>query len=204
MKRFLLPSVAFVIVISFITVVAFSIDYFVGNKEIYLEGETGIEMLHQVQEVLPKMHKGQTLKVKIMSPGGSVVTSLEIARLVREASDRGVIVEIHAIAFCASGCTFVLAAGTPGHRFITKQAVVLVHPIQKSNGYGPTRCVSRIETPMDVDEKMDNLFHDSGVNAYVKYTGKDKTEVLGWLLCKNEQVGFGVKAVEMGIADHVE
>ncbi len=201
MKRLFLFAFA---IISILATSVYSLNYFIGTRQVYWEGETGIEMLHQVQADLDSMHKGQKLVVTITSPGGPVVTSLEIARLVRQASDRGVIVEIHATALCASGCTIVLSSGTPNYRFITKQALFLVHPPQQGSGFGPSRCVDRVETPKDVDEKVSNVFYDSLVNAYVKYTGKDKATILELIKCGNEQVGFGVLALQLGIADRLE
>lgn len=166
------------------------------------EGETGLEMLHQVRADLAPLKRGDILQVTLVSPGGNVVTSLEIARLVREASDRGVIVEIHATALCASGCTFVLAAGTPGHRFIGVQTLYLVHPIQAGMG----SCVDRkaVEGQTGQDAKILNTLYDFMVASYARYSGHPASEIETWFVCGQEQAGGGVVAVKLGLADRTE
>jgi len=128
---------------------------------------------------------------------------LEIARLVRDASDKGLVVEFHAEALCASGCTFVLAAGTPGHRFISKWALFLVHPIQ-GGGFGGGSCIEHSDNPKTQDEKAINAIYDLMRDSYVRYTGQTPAQVEVWLTCGNEQVGGGALAVTLNIADVAE
>ncbi len=61
-----------------------------------------------------------------------------------------------------------------------------------------------MDNPKDVDDRVSNVFYDSLVNAYVQYTGKDKATILELIKCGNEQVGFGLLALELGIADRME
>src|SRR6266481_3817073 len=59
-------------------------------KEVLWEGVCDLDMLHQVRSDLKSAQNDKdikTLKVTLVSPGGPVVTCLEIARLVRRASD---------------------------------------------------------------------------------------------------------------------
>jgi ATP-dependent protease ClpP protease subunit len=158
-------------------------------------------MLKQVRSDLTfdKDSKVKTLRVALASGGGPVFTSLEIARLVRDASDKGLVVEIHAEMMCASGCTLVLASGTPNHRFISKWALFLVHPPQSDGG-----CVQHVDVPKTQEEKVTNVLFDLMRDAYVRFTNQSKDDVEKWLTCGNENVGNGQLAVTLHVADAVE
>jgi len=176
-------------------------------KTVRWEGETDLDMLKQVRSDLdiPKDSKVKTLYVNLLSPGGPVVTSLEIARLVREAHDKnGLTVEIHASALCASGCTFVLASGTPGSRYIAQYTLFLVHSIQAGGGWGPAVCVEHSDEAKSQEDKARNILLDIMRDSYVRYTKTDPATAEKWLTCGNEQVGQGDLAVTLGFADKVE
>ena len=195
------------------------------------EGSTDITMLEQVRKDLAtaKEDRATKLEVKILSTGGPVITSLEIARLVRKASNEGLTVEITAEGVCASGCTFVLASGTPGHRFITKNALYTVHPIQRG-GFGGSVCVDRKgqhDEDYDPDakpstneavndkkaeekpkrpteqDKVINALYDAMVNNYVEYSGQDQETIEYWMTCGRSQVGLVELAVKLKLADAV-
>ena len=166
-------------------------------------GETDLDMLNSIRGDLEsatgKDSKVKVYRLYITSPGGSVVTSLDIARRLREASDKGLVVEVHAEALCASGCTWVLAAGTPGHRYISKWALFLVHGPQSRS-----ECKAYVEKPKTEDEKITNAILYWGRDMYVWLTKKAPAEVEDWLSCGQERVGLGNLAVTMGLADKVE
>ena len=63
----------------------------VHDRFVRWEGVTDLDMLKQVRADLDAAVKDRvkTLRVTLTSPGGPVITSLEIARLVRDASDKG-------------------------------------------------------------------------------------------------------------------
>lgn len=172
------------------------------------DGPTDVDMLKSVrsdiERATAKDSKIKVLKVRILSPGGPVISSLEIARLLRDASDAGLVVEIHAEALCASGCTFVLAAGTPGKRYISRYALFLVHPPQRGGGWGELECVNHVAKPKTQDDKITDALLDLMVDSYARYTGKDRSVIEDWLTCGNENVGSGQLAVTMGLADQVE
>jgi ATP-dependent protease ClpP protease subunit len=153
---------------------------------------------------MEKDSKIKVLKVFLVSGGGPVISSLEIARLVRNASEKGLIVEFHAEALCASGCTFVLAAGTPGHRFISKFALFLVHPPQGGGGFGPPSCMNHVDDAKSQDDKVTNVILDLMRDSYIRFTGKTPAEVEVWITCGNEQVGEGDLAVKLNMADATE
>ena len=171
-------------------------------REVLYEGQTDLDMVHAVRSDLQYIRDNKeikTLRITLVSPGGPALTAFEIARLLNRASERGLVVEIHATALCASGCTFVLAAGTPGRRFITKETLFFVHPMQDQSG-----CVKYTKDPKTDDEKIKNTLLDMGRDAYMKYTKRPQKEVESWLTCGNEQAGGGDLAVKLNMADKVE
>jgi len=172
-------------------------------REVRWEGELDLDVLKQVRNDIKyataKDSKIKVLKVRLLSHGGSAIASLAIAYMVRKASDAGLVVEIHAEAVCASGCTFVLASGTPGRRYITKSTLFLVHPLQ-ANG----SCISYVEKPTTQEEKIYNTLLLLGRDAYAKYTKRPAAEVEDWLSCGQERAGGGELAVRLGMADAVE
>jgi len=173
----------------------------VHDRFVRWEGITDLDMLKQVRADLDSAAKDhvKTLRVSLTSPGGPVITSLEIARLVRDASDKGLVIEIHAVAICASGCTFVLASGTPKHRFISRWALFLVHPPQQGG-----ECVKRVADPQTPDEKVSDVLLDLMRDHYVRYTGAEPSQAEAWITCGNEQVGNGDLAYKLNMADASE
>jgi len=175
----------------------------VRTLEVLWEGSTDLDMLRQVRLDLARAKEGEykTLRVFLLSPGGPVITSLEIARLVRQASTETLTIEIQAVGLCASGCTFVLAAGTPGNRYISRWALFLIHAPQRGSFMAAPECVSFNKEPKDVNERADNAVLLLMRDMYVWLTAKPATEVEKWLSCGFELVGSGEEAVKLGVAD---
>ena len=172
--------------------------------EVMWEGETDLDMLKQVRIDINRaiIDKKKVLAVTLLSSGGPVITSLEIARQIKLAREKGLIVEIHGIALIASGATFVLSAGTPGRRSISKYTFFLVHPPQGSN-YGGATCLNVVPEPKDVVDKAINAILRIMRDMYMEFTKKSQEEVEKWLTCGNEIVGSGELALSLGMADEV-
>lgn len=172
-------------------------------KTVRWEGVTDLDLLRQARADLDsavRSKRVKTLRVYLTSPGGPVITSLEIARLVRETSEKtGLVVEIHAEALCASGCTFILGSGTPGHRFMSRWALFLVHPMQQDG-----ECVMHVDNPQTPNDKATDVLLDLMRDHYMRYTGRSAAEVELWLTCGHEQVGTGELAVRLNLADAAE
>lgn len=171
-------------------------------KTVRWEGMTDLDMLKQARSDIDDAitRHVTTLRVSIFSPGGPVITSLEIARLVRDTTENtGLVIEIHAEALCASGCTFVLASGTPHHRFISRWALFLVHPMQVDG-----ECAVRVADPQTQQEKANDVLFDLMRDHYIRYSGRSADEVTGWLTCGHERVGRGDLAVSLNLADATE
>jgi ATP-dependent protease ClpP protease subunit len=167
--------------------------------DVVWEGGTDLDMFHKIQADLAT---GRHLRVQLLSPGGPAVLCLEMARMIRNASDRGQRVEIHGQALVASCGTFILAAGTPGHRYITSTTLFLVHPLQRMSFSGG-ECVKRPEELKTEEDKVIASLYDIMAATYARLTGKSKATVTKWLACGEESVGADM-AVEMGIADKIE
>ncbi len=179
-----------------------AVFHFSRVPTVRLIGGTDIDMLDKVREAIGSaQHNGRKfVRFEIISPGGPVFAAFEIARTIRDAYDRdGMVVEIHAVTMCASGCTIVLSSGTPGHRFINQATMFLVHPIQTSNG-----CLENPPVPTDQGEKVTSTVYSMLRDAYVRYTLQSPETVQDWLICGKEKVGRGMLAVDMHIADAVE
>lgn len=169
------------------------------------EGETDLDMLKQVRIDISRAlyDKKKVLAVTLLSPGGPVITSLEITRQVKLAREKGLIVEIRGVALIASGATFVLSAGTPGRRFISRYTFFLVHPPQSSSWGGAPECLTNVPDPKSVQEKAINAILRIMRDMYMEFTKKSQEEVEKWLTCGNEIVGSGELALSLGMADEV-
>ena len=204
MRRFL-TVLGLVGVISI--VLSLVVSFQTGVREVHWEGSTNEDMLAVARVDITNALEthAKVLKVHIVSPGGPIFTSLEIARLVREAYDHhGLIVEIHAHTLCASGCTLVLAAGTPGHRYIDRLTLFLVHSVQSQGLDGKTKCMMFVQNPTNQAEKALDVLLIIMRDTYLKYTHIDKDALNQMLTCGNEQIGRGEFAVGLGFADKVE
>lgn len=171
------------------------------------EGEIDLDMLHKIQRDIKwaKDEKAKTLKVLLMSSGGPVITSLESARVIRDASDGGLVIEIHATGMCASGCTLVLAAGTPGKRYISKTALFLLHAVQTGGGlFSSPTCGEYKTEPKSEYDRIVNALLTIMRDSYVRFTGRPANEVEKWLSCGYETIGSGGEAVTLGVADLLE
>ncbi len=179
-------------------------------KVVRWEGETDYEMLktarNDIDTATVKDSKIKTLKVLLASPGGPVITSLEIARLVRDAYDKkGLVIEIHASMLCTSGCTFILAAGTPGYRYISSWALFLVHGPQAGSMFGPMECISYREEEKTQEDKLVNTLLNLMRDSLLRYIeGSKPSDVENWITCGYEKVGRGEVALKLGFVDKVE
>lgn len=202
MKRALFPITGAVI---FAAMIAWWV-YYPTTKSVRWEGPTDADMLKQARDDVAETlsSKATTLKVTINSGGGPIFTSLAIARLVRDASDKGLVVEMHAEGLCASGCTFVLAAGTPGHRYIDSMTLFLVHSMQKLGDDDEPTCVSYVPDPTTQGAKADDVLLHIMRDTYARYTKASPDTIEKWITCGNEQVGRGDLALQMGFVDAVE
>ena len=182
------------------------------TRNLVIEGGIDIDTYRSVKAAVADARTWhQNLRVEIASPGGSALMGVDIARQLRDYSDSGAVVEVHATALCASACTLVLASGTPGYRYIEPMALFLVHPLQ-SGGYGGMTCNEKkgdLRASPDrfahreQDDRVADELRDMLRDSYVRFTGRPAAVVEGWLHCGGESIGRGQMAVDMGIADKI-
>lgn len=173
-------------------------------KVSFWHGDVGDAMLAQVQKDIEgaQLAQQKTLYVELTSPGGTVLDGLSIAYRIERARDAGMTVEIKALGYCMSACTFILASGSPGHRFVERDAKILVHPPQNETPFGSS-CVSKPSDPKDLEDRSVVIMFEDVIDIYVRSTGRSVAEVTKWMTCGNEVVGHGEMAVSMGLADKV-
>ena len=178
-----------------------------GTSERSVEwiGEVDDKLLSRITDDINAAQRDNILLLhaSITSMGGTVWDGLAIASRVRGASDGGLTVEITARGYCASACTFILAAGTPGHRLAAPDAFILVHAPWSDGPFGIHQCVTRPDVLATLEDKHAALVLDSVVKAYIRYTGASTSDVEAWLKCDTEHSGFGGEAVELHLADRV-
>jgi len=160
-------------------------------------------MLDQVRSDLDKAKDCKVLRVDMLSPGGSVIHTLEIVHELRKAEQAGLIVEIHGESIIASGATLVLAAGSRGSRFVRGNSLALVHGVQTFSMFGQS-CKEYSMDPQEDSDKAINKLIVLLANEYAALSGKSVEETYKWLECDNTQAGFGELLVKLGLADHVE
>lgn len=77
----------------------------------------------------------ETLPVTILSPGGDPYSMTAMIDLIDHAP---ITIATIAVGYAASAGAFLLAAGTPGHRYVAPNSRVLVHEMLAGVEYGPT------------------------------------------------------------------
>jgi len=172
------------------------------------EGSTDQSMLEEVQEDIKQAldTKCEKLIASLFSVGGPTSTSIEIAQVLRRARDEGLILEIHGRSMVASGGVLVLAAGSPGHRYIAHNSFVLIHGIQYGRGYyGGGECYdgTEVEGDPEFEYGLERTL-DQMVNEMVLAGVAKKAAYEAWTSCEGEYTGGGEMLVDLGVADWVE
>jgi hypothetical protein len=170
------------------------------------ESEIDFGFARQVREDLAKAKEArcEILKVALMSPGGSVIQTFEATRAILAARDEGLVVEIHGQTLVASGATFILAAGSPSHRFLDKNALYLIHGARRqSSPFEEPKCLTILPEPQTEDDRVTNEVLKIMGEWYARLSGKSYKEASSWLACGKDAIGPSV-AVKRGLADHLE
>ena len=172
-------------------------------------GEIDEGFATKVREDLRKAHEKQCkpFQAALMSPGGSVIWSVEISQEIKRARLKGLIVEIHGRSLVASGALTVISAGSPGHRFIARNSLIVVHAVRRGGGFGgPPICIdlNTLAGKNDEDAKVIRALLYMDITEVAENTGKPWLTVASWFTCGNEQAGPGMLLVQLGLADMEE
>ena len=147
----------------------------------------------------------KVFRIDLNSPGGEVVAGIDLIRQIEKAREQGQIVEFHGGGLVASMATIVIAAGSPGHRYVYLYALVVVHGVQVSEGpFGGRECFFPVAPLTTERDKIGSALIDTMATLMSKYTGKPVEVTKSWMKCGNEQYGNGLLLVRLGLADHLE
>lgn len=146
----------------------------------------------------------KVLRIDLHSPGGLVTEGLELVRLIEKARESGQIVEIHGGGMVSSMATWIIAAGSPGHRYVFLHSLVVIHGLQSSGPFGERSCFTPPDPVVDEQDKIAVQMLETLAVLYAKYTGRPLEETRKWLKCGNEQHGNGWLLIKLGMADLIE
>lgn len=110
-------------------------DYLKKNT-LYIDEEldrtTQIKFCRQLeklgcQEMKKPIQDRNSIKVKISSFGGMILSVFAMVSYMERIQEQGVIIETYCDGYVASGASKLLMAGSKGHRYITRYGIVLFH-----------------------------------------------------------------------------
>jgi ATP-dependent Clp protease protease subunit len=164
------------------------------------EGDVDGALLAKVRLDIAAAEDCTVLRVDLNTSGGSVPVGIEIIREMEKAQNEDLIIEMHGGAVVASMGTFIMAAGSPGHRTAYRHAFVVVHGIQEQGG----ACYYPTVPPTTEQEKVGAVLVENLTQLLVRHTGQPASVVRTWFQCDNAQYGDGWLLLKLGMADKVE
>lgn len=166
--------------------------FFLKKRSIFLTGEISdklsTEIIQQIM-YLASLNK-EPIRLYINSPGGSVSDGLAIYDVMKAC---GCTVITICTGLAASMAAVLLAAGTPGHRYCSTNAEVMIHQVMGQTQGQATDielCAAHIRR---VKEKINRLLS--------KMTGKSITQIC--LDTDRDNYMDAGQALKYGIVDHV-
>ena len=134
--------------------------------------------------------------IYLNSPGGSFFDGLSFAQLMLELQSRGVTIEVRCYGIAASAAAVILAAGSPGHRWIADCSFVMVHELLVFK-FLSTQSVSQVEKEAKVMRKLQNAMIQM-LASRIKLSPEELKK-----RCAEETWISAQQAVEWGFADHL-
>lgn len=110
-------------------------DHALQDREIFLHGNVTTESAHSIilqMRALAKQNKNP-ITFWIKSPGGLLKDGLAIFDTMRDLMSQGITVKTASYGYASSMGSFLLSAGSPGHRTMLPNAIEMTH--QPSGGY---------------------------------------------------------------------
>ena len=163
---------------------------YIKIERIYFDGLYGI--VRQLDGVY--LNK---VVIDLFSFGGSLFDALAMCSLIEDWQRSGITVEIRARGLIASAGLLVLITGSPGHRYIDPNALVMFHELSNFKFFA-------VETPADKEDEA-AIFRmiQNRVNAYIVARSKISLEDLTLRIKKKELWVDADGAVTHGFADHI-
>jgi ATP-dependent Clp protease protease subunit len=157
-----------------------------------LDEENGAEIIHGLT-ILDKVGKeGEELTFTICTPGGDAYSMLAIYDLMCKLRQKMTIKTVGVGQIMSAG-VLLLAAGTPGHRFIGKSSQVMMHTL-KGTTHGH-------QFQLDAEMRQIRNMNDTYNNAITAETKMPLKKVRSIMSKKNDYFFTAEKAIELGIVD---
>lgn len=180
-------------------------DYKYNNTiHIIKEIDSNIQVMfcHQLRKIaekeLPKPQKERkNIKVRTCSPGGSIPAVMAMVTYMEYLQEQGLIIETYCDGGTSSGGSKLLAAGSKGHRYITRYGNVLFHQPQLGKfGYSTLQEeIKSVEQSKRDWEQLKNM-----IRKHTKLTEKEIEDFTE----KNIDVVYNPQeCIEKGIVDHI-
>ena len=172
-------------------------------------GDVDTMLAEQVsKDVETALTEHKVLRVRLESPGGGILSALDVVKTIEAAKEKGLIVEIHARTICASACTVILGAGTKGYRIVNRRTLTLIHALQVGGGlFAPPACMD-IKAAQNIQDPTGRIFTTLILNwmaeLYAKESGQTIEQTMTWMDCSKEISGDGRLMIMYGLADYLE
>jgi len=134
--------------------------------------------------------------IYLNSPGGEVFEGLGFAQLMLDLQSKGITIEVRCYGLAASAAAIILAAGTPGHRYIADCSFVMVHELWVFKLFS-VQSVSQVEKEAKVMRKVQNAIIQMLANRTKLSPEELKRR------CAAETWISAQQAIEWGFADHL-
>lgn len=114
------------------------------TRDIFLNESVSVKSAHSVILQLRALTRqsNEPITLWLNSPGGTVDDGLAIYDTMRDAMRQGIIIKTIAYGTAASMASFLLSAGTPGHRTMLPSALDMTH--QRPAADAPTKTICSI------------------------------------------------------------
>lgn len=179
-------------------------DY-LNENTIYLDDEvhrnSQVKFCRQLRKLAEKELKKQPsnrkhIVIYISSYGGSVDDYFAMASEMIRVRNLDIIIETHCMGYAASAGAFLLMLGTPGYRYTTMYANILVHQTQLYGGS---------ETYAEANRRLENVTKDWETLKDIMRNHTNMTEQdIKDLVDKNLDVTYSAEeAIKKGIVDKI-
>lgn len=125
------------------------------------------------QELVKEPSERKNIKIKISSFGGWVCAVFAMVSYMEYWQEKGIIIETYCDGYTASGGSKVLAAGSKGHRYMTRYGTVLFHQ-PNGYGYGTSTLQEHIKSVEDSLKDWETL--KTMIKKHTKITEKELNE----------------------------
>lgn len=168
---------------------------FTEQNEISLYGEvtsqSALDAALQLRYLV--LHNAREVTLSIHSPGGSVVDGLALIDEIERTKAQGVVVSTRCVGLAASMAAVILAAGTKGHRTVSRNGTVMIHQVMGG--------MSGQQTDIEIQASRIRQTRSQLNELLCQYTGQPQKKIN--LDTERDCYLTARQAVEYGLADEV-